>query len=428
MRTLASVLDAAIQRSAAEITLESEQPVIYRTARGSEAEQAVLRRTELFDMLAAAVSDEHQVELMLGNAIEFDFEVQRIKRRVRAVPGAEAMVVRVDRKAGANSAASLPDPTDDLMIELEGADIFASPDGFGGLDLDAPPPPARPADRRSSGFAPTLTDPPPQRRTRPPSGPIPTAFESGTWALEDDDETELELELDAHAGTVSMPASEPTPAPASVDAIDLARTDDESLRSARSVQPGRSTRPAPLLQPLGPARTRSEMTALASPEAETRRELAAVGSPDADTHRELNAVSRSTPELAIDIGEGTLVYLLEPGLAEQLVSALQAPALVVDEQIDSVQLASRVRALPTGSILLVQREDPSAWLGWILRRLEEGFRVFLDTRARNLEGARRILLGTAASERAEAWLAAHAQIVVESGESGPRVRPAMPTS
>ena len=36
MRTLASVLEAAISRGATEITLESEQPVIYRTARGSE--------------------------------------------------------------------------------------------------------------------------------------------------------------------------------------------------------------------------------------------------------------------------------------------------------------------------------------------------------------------------------------------------------
>ena len=98
--------------------------------------------------------------------------------------------------------------------------------------------------------------------------------------------------------------------------------------------------------------------------------------------------------LNADIGEGTLVYLLESGLAEQLVNALQAPSLVLDEG-DPVQLTSRVRGLPPGSIIIVQREDPSAVLGWILRRLEEGFRVVLDTRARSLEGAQRTAEGVA---------------------------------
>lgn len=463
MRTLASVLEAAIKRSAAEITLESEQPVIYRTARGSEAEQAVLARPELFDMLAAAVSDENQVELMLGNSIEFDFEIQRTKWRIRAVPGAEAMLVRVERAGAVASDEPLPEPTDDLSIELDDADQFVT--GFAAppelddpdFDLDSPPPPPRAAPRRSPSFALGLTDELSMPRVgRQLAEPGPAAFESGTWALDDDDDPEL----DAHAGTLAMPASDssaggrlplgfpspPEPAysraetsaltraerptrrtvnegpTASVDFVGLLIDDDDEPVRPASSKPvsglAASVRAAP-------GRTHSELAPLASPEAETQRDLSAVGSPEADTRRELAAVARSTPDfvgLAADIGEGTLVYLLESGLAEQLASALQAPTLVLDEDTDLDQLGTRARALAPGSILVVKREDPSALLGWILRRLEEGYRVLLDTRARSPEGARRVLLGTHATERAEAWLAVQKQMVVESSEAGPRVR------
>jgi hypothetical protein len=61
-----------------------------------------------------------------------------------------------------------------------------------------------------------------------------------------------------------------------------------------------------------------------------------------------------------------------------------------------------------GGTYVVRLEDPSVCLGWILRRLEEGARVVVETRARTMEGARRILLGVDASPRAETWLEAHA--------------------
>lgn len=109
-------------------------------------------------------------------------------------------------------------------------------------------------------------------------------------------------------------------------------------------------------------------------------------------------------------------------MAEHLAEAFQAPAIVIDDEVDPSKAWARVRALPPGAILIIKREDPSALLGWILRRLEEGYRVFLETRARSAEGARRILLGTGASERAEAWLSAQDQLVIEPGVEGPRLR------
>ncbi len=478
MRTLASVLEAAIQRSAAEVTLESEQPVIYRTARGSEAEQDILRRPDLFDMLAAAVSDEHQVELMLGNAIEFEFRVLQIEWRVRAVPGADAMVVRAERSAEARSRLSAPD---ELAIELDDADDFGlsledppeldDPD----FDLDGPMPPPRAATtRRPASLAPTLTDDPIDsvrlaKARAPNSEPAPAAFESGTWALEDDDDTDFSP--DAHARTLAMPASDSTPAGriprkpsskepnfmvveaepmAQVEARRGARSEAASFASRRTVNDApalgvdfigvpaddddeaprrRSSAKLAAVRSVGQGRTISEMRSLASSEAETQREISALGSPEAETHRELDALPRAPANMvafAADLDLGSLVYLLDAGLAEQIADSLQAPAVLLDDETEPT--AQWSRELGPGSIVIVKREDPSVLLGWILRRLEQGCRVFLDTRARSPEGARRILLGTSASARAEAWLDQHPQLVVEPSETGPRVRAARSTT
>ncbi len=468
MRTLASVLEAAIQRSAAEVTLESEQPVIYRTARGSEAEQVVLARPELYDMLAMSVSDELQVELMLGNAIEFEFEVKQIKWQVRAVPGADVMLVRIERGAGLGL--SLPssgeldvrlDDVDDFGISLETPpDLGADDPDF---DLDGPIPPPRAAVRRSGGgasrspaaeaYAPTLSDEPiPSRTSRPAKDPAPAAFESGTWAL-DDDEGDFDLDPPAEsaargresesarpgrefAQTIRLPASEPVssaePSYSMVEASSLTRV--EARRPSAAFASRRTVNDVPAVntefigvpaddddEPVERARSRPQSQ---PSDAATHRELEAHPSPDAETHRELDAVVRGPDlaELVADVAGGTLVYLLQVGLAEHLAAGLQVPILVLDEEIDQPTAWARARTLSRGSILVIKHEDPSPLLGWILRRLEQGYRVVLDCRASSPEGARRILLGTTASARAEAWLAEHPQIVVESSERGPQLR------
>jgi hypothetical protein len=57
-----------------------------------------------------------------------------------------------------------------------------------------------------------------------------------------------------------------------------------------------------------------------------------------------------------------------------------------------------------GGVLIVRAEDPSPWLAWLLRRVEEGRRVIVETDALTPAGARRILLGVGATPRAELWL------------------------
>jgi hypothetical protein len=72
-----------------------------------------------------------------------------------------------------------------------------------------------------------------------------------------------------------------------------------------------------------------------------------------------------------------------------------------------------------GATLIVNLDDPSQLLGWVLLRREEGFRVFVVTRATGPGGARRILLGTAATQRAEEWLDEHPVYALIGGHYQP---------
>ncbi|MEZ4454370.1 MAG: hypothetical protein R3B09_33270 [Nannocystaceae bacterium] len=87
-------------------------------------------------------------------------------------------------------------------------------------------------------------------------------------------------------------------------------------------------------------------------------------------------IARASQEVVLTIGEGDTIAAKTPGLAE----------------------------LGDDGVIVVSLEDPSAWLAWLLRRVEEGRRVLVETRATTHDGARRILLGVGASDRAEAWL------------------------
>lgn len=89
-----------------------------------------------------------------------------------------------------------------------------------------------------------------------------------------------------------------------------------------------------------------------------------------------------------------------------LLAALEAPQMVLNEG-DAIEDATlRLPELGGNVVIALRLEDPSPWLGWLLRRVEEGHRVLVETAATTVEGARRILLGVDAGPRAEAWLEA----------------------
>lgn len=447
MRSLANLLEAAVGRSATEVVLESGQPVVFTTARGPEAEQRVLPRTELFDMIAAAVDDAQQVELAVGNPVRFTIDAGA-SWTVIAEPGIDGMIVRAHRPGGPPS----------LEIELDdepgftiGASSFPVDDAPFEVDLE---PEFTTSTRTSSGARPpsqlnveALDVPVVQDEFGRTSAHAPAApFESGTWALADEEDFDVGLD-DPDVGR--LPTGFPDLPPSGYESEGIGVPDDDDdespfdpfseSRPARDEARQRTVAPTlPAVSVAKPARaparpsvaetpTRREISAAPPPQAATRRELGAVGSPDADTHRELPTVTRGSSGLgglAAGIGEGALVYIREPGLAESLAQSFAAPSVTIDDQVRADEVWARVRGLPTGAIVIVRREDPSTLLDWILRRLEEGYRVFVESRARTAEGARRILLGVGASDRAERWLDSQVTLVIEPGEGGPRVRKA----
>lgn len=109
--------------------------------------------------------------------------------------------------------------------------------------------------------------------------------------------------------------------------------------------------------------------------------------------------------IALAMPAGTLAFVHRaPGQGAALARALQWPVYRIGEATTPAQALADSDGLPDGAALLVDLEDPSPWLAWLLRRVEEGRRVLVETRATTPAGARRILLGVAATPRAEEWL------------------------
>jgi hypothetical protein len=110
-----------------------------------------------------------------------------------------------------------------------------------------------------------------------------------------------------------------------------------------------------------------------------------------------------------NIGPGSLCLIQGPGVGERFARYVNGGVFTVIEDDDDPDVVMRAVAQEEpGGTYVVRLEDPSRCLGWVLRRLEEGARVMVETRARTIEGARRTLLGVSASPRAETWLEAHA--------------------
>ena len=129
-----------------------------------------------------------------------------------------------------------------------------------------------------------------------------------------------------------------------------------------------------------------------------------------DVSEDFGALVQETPDrtggsVADHLGRltpGTLCLLHRPPGRERI--AVPGTTLVETSTSEASLAGALAREGVTWYLSL---EDPSERLGWILRRLEEGARVIVETRALSLEGARRVLLGVNASPRAEAWLSAH---------------------
>lgn len=112
----------------------------------------------------------------------------------------------------------------------------------------------------------------------------------------------------------------------------------------------------------------------------------------------------------VALNAGTVVHLQGMGAGTRLLKRYSGSHTVIEgENLDEV-LGRPLEEIPLGEAYLVRLEDPGACLPWLLRRLEEGSCVIVETRARTLAGARRCLLGAAPSLHVARWLDAHKHV------------------
>lgn len=108
---------------------------------------------------------------------------------------------------------------------------------------------------------------------------------------------------------------------------------------------------------------------------------------------------------AASVVPGSLCFVPSgQGLGDMLARTLQRSVLMIGEAATEMNVQGDLWSIEEGAVIVLAIEDPSRWLSWVLRRVEEGMRVLVETRAMSPEGARRVLLGTDATARVEAWL------------------------
>ena len=397
MPSLQDLLAEAASRDAHEVVMETGQPVLLNTENGGIPLGSPMTEDDLFAALTAVLSEEQQVELAVGNVIEFDV-VAKGDWHVLTEPGAEGISVRA-RLAG-QGAASPAGPSIDLppVAPFQGARVSLPPmsaeDSFSSVPVQRPTPREVEAPELADSFAappPIEVPAPPTLDTfgGPPATPEVAPLDPGALVsapdeigipLDDDIDVSVDDEKeDTLEFAIVPPASPPPPASSEAD------TRDDLAHARREI---------------AEAATRMDLVPPpASPVADTRSDLGSVADSTPPTSGTLEEVSAQLPEAGL-----VFVHHTDPVGVLRL---LQRESMTVGDSDDPMAVAPRVRALPYGSIVVVAAEDPSVWLGWALRRLEEGHLVLVQTRALTAGGAKRCLLGPNASVRAESWLGRH---------------------
>lgn len=345
MPSLQQVLHEASLRGASEVTLESDQHPMVKTEAGSVTVGDALSQSELFDALGAVLPPDQQAELALGNIVSFGVDAGGQQWSLVAEPSSESIVVR--------------GRVDGAVTTVPESDAFSS-----GRALDLPKLDTMEPDRKTVPSTGKSILRPTKRRTQWDVGVLDTPV---------------------------APNRAPTPPPSKPSwsrQLDDADTSDFEIRTPTGEQPANLVDAHDLtdsVAPAGPPTTASAPVVVPR-EVETRTSLESF----ADT-----------------VQPGTLCIVQGTGRAEALALALEGGdyVLIDDPSPDGVLRAAA--ELDAGGRFAVCLDDPSVALGWILRRLEEGARVVVQSRARTAPGARRTLLGVHASDRAEQWLGVH---------------------
>lgn len=373
MSSLPQVLHEASSRSANEIILEAGQSPMIRTDAGAVTVGDAMTERDLFDALGQVLSPEQQAELAVGNVVEFMVDTDGGRWTLLTEPGPEGVVVRGKLQGSEGSELGIP-------LDLPPLEPFQTSDA---ADLPRPP---TPGIRRRTQWDIAVSDvePDPEEEGAVASVPAPN-----------------EASPDTHGwkGPLSANMSEAETADAEPD-FELRTPTGEApanLVDARFDTGERSEAlPELLAPPLPGGKKGSETFRRAETRAQPRRRS------ERETQND-----GAFEQYGKSIVPGTLCFVQGRHAAQQLASSVDGGAFtVIDDDDTAEELRSAAHQDPGGTYLL-RLEDPSTCLGWVLRRLEEGGRVVVETRARTSQGARRTLLGTGAGPRAEAWLDAH---------------------
>lgn len=347
MPSLPQVLHEASIRGATEVTLESDQHPMVRTDAGSVTVGDPLSESELFDALALVLGPDQQAELALGNIVSFGLDVGGQHWGLIAEPAPEGVIVR--GRVGNSGSNGVGDDAHSRKLDLPKLDA---------VEPDRQPVPStgksilRPTKRRTQWDigVPEAPVPMPSVPSPPPSKP--------SWSRHLDDEGTSDFEIRTPTG--EQPAN-------LVDAHDDLTGDDSDLAAL-----------------VGPSPT-----------------AAAAPTPD------VTDVRPTLEAFAASIAPGTLCIVQGEGGAEALAISIHGGDFALIDDATPGGVLRAAAELEPGGRFAVRLEDPSEVLGWILRRLEEGACVCVQSRARTGPGARRTLLGTQASARAEQWLSVH---------------------
>ena len=351
MGLLSTLLHEASARRPAEVVIETDRPVRMRLADGSSAElAAAIQGTAISDELSDLLSTEQQVDLALGEPVKFDLVVGLYTWHLVGETAQEVVSVRAC-------------PTGELLDASDSVQIPIEPDDIDMVDMSEPGARAEPQDI-------------PRIRRAASSGPSEIDID-----INFDDDAAAQTEERPPAG-LRLAALKPVPAdskpqpmwPRQLGGPNWSR---EGRRGRAATQPAA----AATSSTVGPASRTRQLPLRPSPRREDMAELLAAFEP------------------------GCLALLLRAsGHADELVAALDLASLTLVDGDTPAQATTRLAQLGPGGALIVRAEDPSQWLAWLLRRVEEGRRVIIETDALTPAGARRILLGIAAPPRAELWL------------------------
>lgn len=393
MISLPKLLLEAAGRKASEVQLDVGQRPILTTPSGRESIGETLGESDLFEALSGVLGPEQQAELAVGNAVEFRLSTRTGEWTMLVEPSLDGMTVRGRRGTGE-------------MPAKHDADV--------GTPMELPPlAPFQPESAEAPAPEPVL-----KRRTQFDLGLSTYAEEDPTWG---DDEPSVPPPP-VSSGVLEerrSPLPPPPPVgdlgperasgvdfaivPEAVDAAGAPEPIEVDSDVALDVSVGRSNGPSGAFDPEG-------IADVPRPADRFRSVGRAGGSSRSTSGSSTTSGSSSTRDdvapLVDRLVAGTMCFASEGGLAEHVAKAGTASVTILDER-SAVDLAGRMLSeLELGATYLVQLEDPSRIAAWLLRRVEEGSRVIIETRARDLAGAKRMFVGLH-GEPAERWLAAH---------------------